>query len=120
MNVCGSAACTWTGGPTSSPRRLLPWSHATSSETGDGGPLAKSTAVDADSGTSGLRVQVEAERMAGRVEQHPHVVLRLVPRHLGAEVDRVGDGGAEVVHLEVEVHHHLLGAVGGRPDRALV
>ena len=47
--------------------------------------------------------------MAGRVEQHPHVVLRLVLRLLvGAEVDRVGHGGVEVVHLEVEVHHHLL------------
>jgi hypothetical protein len=38
-------------------------------------------------------------------------------RHHRAQSDRVGDDGGGIIHRNVEVHHHLLVAVGGRPDR---
>src|ERR1039457_6034663 len=51
------------------------------------------------------------------IEEHAYVLLRLMLRHRRAQSDRVGDGGGQVIHRNVEVHHHLLVAVGGRPDR---
>ena len=39
---------------------------------------------------------VEAERMAGRVEHHPDVVLRLVVGHRRAQLDGVRDRGLEI------------------------
>src|SRR6188508_1563297 len=53
-------------------------------------------------------VEAEAERMAGRVDEHPHVLLRLVRRQRGPERHCLLDGGVEVADLEVEVHHRPL------------
>ena len=63
---------------------------------------------------------VEAERVAGRIEQHAHVVLRLVLGQRRPELDRVLDGGGQVGHLELEVQLHALLAGLGRPDGRLV
>jgi len=51
------------------------------------------------------------------IEEHADVLLRLIPGHRRAQSDRVGDGGGPVIYCDVEVHHHLLVAAGGRPDR---
>lgn len=53
--------------------------------------------------------------MAGWVEQHANVVLRLKVGFLRPELNRVGHGGVEVDNLEVEVQHHLLLPVDVRP-----
>ena len=65
-------------------------------------------------------VQVEAERVARRVEEHAHVFLRLKRGQRRAAVDGVGDGGGHIVDRDVDVHHHPLPALGGRPDRGNV
>src|SRR4051794_25425278 len=62
----------------------------------------------------------QAERMAGRVEQHPDVVLRLRLGQRGAQGDRVLDRRVEVADLEVEVHHRPLLPRRRRPHRGLV
>jgi hypothetical protein len=41
----------------------------------------------------------------------------LVGRQRGAEIDRVSDRRGQIVDLDVEVRHHLLVPVRGRPDR---
>src|SRR4051794_1885348 len=64
--------------------------------------------------------EVEAEGVPGRIEQDAHVGLWLAVRDRGAHGDGVLDGLVQVVHLDVEVHHHLLLALGRRPHRAFV
>ena len=58
--------------------------------------------------------------MAGRVEEHPDIVLRLVASDRGSEGDCLGHRGVEVCDLEVEVHHRALLPVDGRPHGGLV
>src|SRR5436190_7508582 len=58
--------------------------------------------------------------MAGRVEAHPHVFLRLVLGERRTAVERVPDRLIEVVAADVEVHHHLLVSRTGRPRRPSV
>src|SRR5262245_43365935 len=62
-------------------------------------------------------VAAETERVAGRVEQNPDVVLRLVRGDRRAESYRVLDRRLEVTDLEVEMHHRTLLPVNGRPHR---
>ena len=78
------------------------------SVTASPGPLARSAFVAA-----------ETEGMAGRVEEHPDIVLRLVRSDRGSECDCLGDRQVKVADLEVEVHHRALLPVGGRPHRGL-
>ena len=58
----------------------------------------------------------EAERVAGRIEAHPHVRLRLEVGHPRAARHRVRHGRVQVVDPDLEVHLHLLVARSGRPD----
>ena len=58
--------------------------------------------------------------MAGRVEQHPDVVLRLEAGERGSGLDGGLHAPLEVGHLDVEVQHHLLATGLRRPHRALV
>ena len=55
--------------------------------------------------------------MARRVEHDPDVVLRLELGLLRALCKRIGHRESEVAHLEVEMQHHLLRAVGRGPHR---
>ena len=58
--------------------------------------------------------------MPRRVEQHPDMLLRLMPGHGGAEGNRLGDRGLEVTDLEVEMHHRALPPRRGRPLGGLI
>jgi hypothetical protein len=58
--------------------------------------------------------------VAGRVEEHSDVLLRLGRSHRGSQGDRLGDRGIEVADLKVEVHHRALLPVDGRPNGGLV
>jgi hypothetical protein len=58
--------------------------------------------------------------MTRGVEADPHIILGLEVRERPARLDRVRDARLEVVHLDLQVHHHLLVARTGRPDRAHV
>ncbi len=53
--------------------------------------------------------------MARLVQQHTDVGLGLVIRNRGTRLDRPLDGRFEVVDAEVEVDHHELAPVLGRP-----
>ena len=65
-------------------------------------------------------VSAEAEGVAGRVEEHPDIVLRLFRSDRGSEGHCLGDRGVQVSDLEVEVHHRALLPVGRWPYRGLV
>src|SRR5258705_8266043 len=65
-------------------------------------------------------IAAEAEGVAGRVDEYPDIVLRLVSSDRGSEGDRLGYRGVEVSDLEVEVNHRALLPVDGRPHRGLV
>lgn len=65
-------------------------------------------------------VQAEAERVAGWVEEHPDILLRLVFSQRRSEGERLSSRRVEVAHLEVEVHHRTLFPGRGRPGRGLV
>ena len=54
--------------------------------------------------------------MPRRIEQHPHGLLRLEAGERRTELDRMPDGGRQVTDLDVQVHHHLLLPLRGRPD----
>ena len=58
----------------------------------------------------------EAEDVASRILHNPYVFLWLELGKRGAEGDRPLDARRQVVHGNVEVHHHLLCASLGRPD----
>ena len=58
--------------------------------------------------------------MASRIKEDANVRLGLMGRDRCSQSQRVGDSCVEIVHLEVEVHHRALRAVGGRPHRPLV
>ena len=58
--------------------------------------------------------------MAGRVEEHPDIVLRLAGSDRGSEGECLGDRGVEVCDLQVEAHHRALLPVDGRPHGGLV
>src|ERR1700736_3157972 len=62
-------------------------------------------------------VAAEAEGMAGRVEDHPDIVLRLVRSDRSSECDSLGDRRVEVSDLEIEMHHRALLPVARRPHR---
>jgi hypothetical protein len=47
-------------------------------------------------------VSAEAERVAGWVEEHSDMLLRLVPSHRRSEGERLSDRGIEVADLEIE------------------
>ena len=64
--------------------------------------------------------RVEAEGMSGRVEHDPDVVLRLVRRDRGPELDRMLDGRVQVGHLDLEMQLHARATRLRRPDRRLV
>src|SRR4051812_42496545 len=98
MNVCGSAACTWIGGPTSSARRLLPWCHATSRETGVAGPCVKSTVGASGPGTSAARLEADAAGVPVRVRRARH------------------DGGSVVLHGSRAEHAELVALGVGEDD----
>jgi hypothetical protein len=83
--------------------------------TGPGQPESDLPPRAADSAQVG--VEVQAERVADGIEQHPDVVLRLEAGHRGAELDRVGHGRGQVVHRDIEVHHHLLASRFRWPGR---
>jgi 6-phosphogluconate dehydrogenase (decarboxylating) len=70
--------------------------------------------------TLGASVPEQAERMPGRIEADSHVVLGLELRERGALGDRVRRGLFQVIDLDLQVHHHLLVAGRGRPDRGRV
>ena len=53
--------------------------------------------------------------MPDRVEHHAHAVVGLMIRQPGSQLDRPGDALVQIVDRDVEVHHHLLRAVLGRP-----
>jgi hypothetical protein len=55
--------------------------------------------------------------MPGRVEADPHIVLRLVAGERRALRDRVRDACLQVVHPDLQVHHHLLVTRSGGPGR---
>ncbi|MDQ1424373.1 MAG: hypothetical protein QOD72_1871, partial [Acidimicrobiaceae bacterium] len=57
---------------------------------------------------SGAVVPAQAKRMSSRVEQYPHVVLRLEAGDLRAQSDSLGDSSVEIGDLDVEVHHRAL------------
>lgn len=61
-------------------------------------------------------VETEAEGVAGGVEEHSDVLLRLVLGHRGAQ----GDRRVQIADLEVEVHHRALSAIDRWPDRSPV
>lgn len=63
------------------------------------------------------RIDPEAERVPGRVEVDPHVLLRLELGQHSPRRDGVRTTDLEIVHLDVQVHHHLLIAGTSRPDR---
>jgi len=65
-------------------------------------------------------VEVQAERVARRVVEHAHVFLRLEFGQRRAAFDGRGNGGRQIVHRDVDVHHHPLPAFDGRPDRRSV
>lgn len=58
--------------------------------------------------------------MAGRVEEHPDIVLRLVISERHSEFNCPGDRRVEVSDLHVKVHHRALLPIGGRPHGCLV
>jgi hypothetical protein len=58
--------------------------------------------------------------MVGRVREHANVLLGLELRERGTRVERVRDGGVEVLDLDVEVQHHLLPLALGGPRGSLV
>ena len=66
---------------------------------------------------AGLLVEPQAERVARRVEAHPHVVLRLVLRERRAALQRVRRGPGEIgdAHLQVQLHRRLGRARSARP-----
>jgi hypothetical protein len=66
---------------------------------------------------TGRRDDPEAERVTGRVQVDPYVLLGLKPGERRAQGDRVRAGGFQIVDLDVEVRHHLLVTWSGRPDR---
>ena len=63
-------------------------------------------------------IRDRAEGVAGRVEKHPDVLLRLVLGQTRTEPDRALGLGCEVGDLEVQVQHQLLSAGHPRPGGA--
>ena len=63
-----------------------------------------------------LALNPEAERVAGRVDHHPHQLLRLIRGFPGTSGKRMGYRFVQIVNLEVEVDHHLLFRGIARPD----
>jgi len=61
-------------------------------------------------------IEIQTERMAGRIEKDADVVLWLILGHGGAEFHRVGHGSRQIVHSDVDVHHHLLALIRRWPD----
>src|SRR6266567_3342314 len=66
---------------------------------------------------SAVGLDPQAERMPGRVEVDPDVLLRLEVREGRAGRERVLAGCGEIIDPDVEVHHHLLVARPGWPGR---
>jgi len=60
-------------------------------------------------------VSAKAEGVTRWVAKHSDILLRLVRGQRCAEGNGLGDGGAEVADLEVEVHHRTLVPVDRRP-----
>jgi len=54
--------------------------------------------------------------VAGGVDEHANVLLRLVRSDSCSQGERLPDRRVEVGDLEVNVHHRTLFAVDGRPD----
>lgn len=58
-----------------------------------------------------------AEWMPGRIQQNADVIVRSELGDPRAQGHGVGDGRAEIGHLDVEVHHRALLARCCRPDQ---
>src|SRR5215469_10891979 len=70
-----------------------------------------------DGTTSAGLADVQAERMPGRVEQDPDVVLRLIVGECGALLERPGDALVQVGDRDVEMPGDVLLTGHARPDR---
>src|SRR4051794_41104228 len=90
--------------------------HVPSSEMSNATPAASTGAITLR-GPRSSRVGEQAERVSCRIEHHAHTGLRLVLRNGRARFDGPCDAGVEVLHPDVQVHHHLLLAGYGRPRR---
>ncbi len=99
-NLSGRAAATRTSGIPSWTASGSRPAVAAAPPTSDGVP------VGALEGSA--LVSAEAERVAGWIDQHAHVLLWLMLGDGRSECDRVGDGRVKVVDLKVEVHHRTV------------
>ena len=64
-----------------------------------------------------VEVQIQAEGVPGRIEQHPDIVLRLEVRQPRPEREGIGDRRLQVIDGDVQVHHLPLPACPPRQAR---